>query len=356
MALGEGPAMTELIGRIRQDLAAGRFQEVVDLMQQTGMAAAADPEVFRLAARACRRLRYSAQAAAHMHAAVMLDPGNAEYWLDFAAISYEMRQLALAEYAWSRAESLGGALPPIAAREAARLARGEQPLDRDAITEAVMRLEPHPWLQAALTIDDAPSPDVTPVILDVLRARSVRATFFVVGEWAEDYPHLLTRTVEEGHMLYSHGWTHALFSELGGAAIADELERTEAVLRRFRPTPDPYPIRLPGGIGWPDARVHAAIRSWNDRAVLMHWNVDTHDCDAPAAFLDEQDVRLEARLRVFETILDPLFSAPILLTHDNLAENRRKPVAFFRSFFSTLIDEIHGLGMSFALPDLTHIA
>jgi peptidoglycan/xylan/chitin deacetylase (PgdA/CDA1 family) len=43
----------------------------------------------------------------------------------------------------------------------------------------------------ALTIDDAPHPAVTPKILEVLHALGVKATFFVIGSQAEQWPQLL---------------------------------------------------------------------------------------------------------------------------------------------------------------------
>ena len=48
--------------------------------------------------------------------------------------------------------------------------------------------------RVSLTFDDGPNPDATPVILDALRARGVRATFFVLGRHAERWPELVERT------------------------------------------------------------------------------------------------------------------------------------------------------------------
>lgn len=138
-----------------------------------------------------------------------------------------------------------------------------------------------------------------------------------------------------------------LFRLAGEASIAQELQLTEDVLARHRPTPSPYILRLPGGMGWREPRIHAAIKAWNDQSVLIHWNIDPRDHEAPMHFIDDDDVELEARLRILNMVLDPLFSAPILLTHDNLASSARKSPAFCIRFFGELVDTLQSLGMTF---------
>jgi len=67
-----------------------------------------------------------------------------------------------------------------------------------------------------ITFDDGPDPRWTPQILDILKARGVSATFFMVGANMEKYPDLVRRIVREGHTVGSHTYTHpniALVSE-----------------------------------------------------------------------------------------------------------------------------------------------
>ena len=59
-----------------------------------------------------------------------------------------------------------------------------------------------------LTFDDGPSPKVTPLVLDILKERGIKATFFVVGAFAEVYPDLVKRVVDEGHAVALHTYTH----------------------------------------------------------------------------------------------------------------------------------------------------
>jgi peptidoglycan-N-acetylglucosamine deacetylase len=62
--------------------------------------------------------------------------------------------------------------------------------------------------QVALTFDDGPNPDATPRILDTLAEYDVKATFFILGRYAERWPDLVHRAVREGHQVGNHGYFH----------------------------------------------------------------------------------------------------------------------------------------------------
>jgi len=59
----------------------------------------------------------------------------------------------------------------------------------------------------ALTFDDGPDPVDTPRLLDLLREKNVKATFFVVGKRAEQHPEIVRRAWEEGHLIGNHTWS-----------------------------------------------------------------------------------------------------------------------------------------------------
>jgi peptidoglycan-N-acetylglucosamine deacetylase len=61
---------------------------------------------------------------------------------------------------------------------------------------------------AALTFDDGPDPDATPLVLEVLADLGLRATFFMCGEQAERHPGLARRVADEGHAIGFHGHEH----------------------------------------------------------------------------------------------------------------------------------------------------
>lgn len=62
---------------------------------------------------------------------------------------------------------------------------------------------------AMLTFDDGPHPIYTPLILDMLRKYNVKATFFLIGRQAFQYPNLVNDIIKDGHAVGMHTFTHA---------------------------------------------------------------------------------------------------------------------------------------------------
>lgn len=60
----------------------------------------------------------------------------------------------------------------------------------------------------AFTFDDGPNPIYTPQLLDLLKINNMKATFFVVGSKAEQYPELIERMQAEGHLIGIHNYVH----------------------------------------------------------------------------------------------------------------------------------------------------
>ncbi|HVU21753.1 MAG TPA: polysaccharide deacetylase family protein, partial [Rhizomicrobium sp.] len=95
----------------------------------------------------------------------------------------------------------------------------------------------------ALTFDDGPDPEWTPTILNILRAKHVKATFFIIGENAEANPGLVSRILREGHELGNHTFTHPNLADTPAAGVSLELNATQRLvealtgrsMRLFRP-------------------------------------------------------------------------------------------------------------------------
>jgi len=83
----------------------------------------------------------------------------------------------------------------------------------------------------ALTFDAGSDRGYASQILDTLRDKGVRATFGMTGKWAEANPDLILRMVNEGHQLINHSWNHPSFPSLTSSQRADELRRTEEIVR-----------------------------------------------------------------------------------------------------------------------------
>lgn len=77
----------------------------------------------------------------------------------------------------------------------------------------------------ALTFDDGPNPEQTPQLLELLAEHDAKATFFLIGRWAEREPALIRRLVAEGHAIGNHTFVHPTMPAHGARWIRDDLRR-----------------------------------------------------------------------------------------------------------------------------------
>jgi peptidoglycan-N-acetylglucosamine deacetylase len=110
--------------------------------------------------------------------------------------------------------------------------------------------------EVALTFDDGPDPDSTPLILDLLERHSLSATFFIIGEKAEKYPELIKAITARGHGIGNHSHTHdyALMLRLP-STIQKEIHRCQEALSNLGTRPVFF--RPPVGITGP--RLESAL-------------------------------------------------------------------------------------------------
>lgn len=87
-----------------------------------------------------------------------------------------------------------------------------------------------PHSTIALTFDDGPHPVNTKRILEILRAHAVKATFFVSGDAAERYPHLLKAIHDDGHEIANHGYEHMRLSVVGYQRYAESVRKTSDII------------------------------------------------------------------------------------------------------------------------------
>lgn len=85
----------------------------------------------------------------------------------------------------------------------------------------------------AITFDDGPHPYYTEQLLNGLKERGVKATFFVTGMHAEQYPELIRRMSEEGHLIGNHTYSHMQLSSSNSEAFKEELVRTNETIEQL---------------------------------------------------------------------------------------------------------------------------
>ncbi|RCV47902.1 polysaccharide deacetylase family protein [Marinitenerispora sediminis] len=129
----------------------------------------------------------------------------------------------------------------------------------------------------ALTVDDGPDPRWTPMLLDVLAAHRVPATFFVVGARVTRHPELVRRVADAGHAIGNHTMTHPQpFAALPRSEIRREISGTQEAVRAAAGRA-PTLFRAPAG-GWSwtvltTAREHGLTP--------VDWSIDPKDWREP---------------------------------------------------------------------------
>ncbi len=131
----------------------------------------------------------------------------------------------------------------------------------------------------AMTFDDGPHPQNTPRLLDMLRERNIKATFYVIGRSVDLYPQVLRRTVAEGHEIGNHSTTHRLLSKLGDEELRQEVGRCQESVKRAAGV-TPATLRPPYG-GLLQRQRELVHREYGCPTIL--WSVDPLDWKRPGA-------------------------------------------------------------------------
>lgn len=98
----------------------------------------------------------------------------------------------------------------------------------------------------ALTFDDGPHPYYTQQLLDGLKERGARASFFVMGKQAEAYPDLILRMQTEGHLIGNHTYSHLQLGKGNRETFKSELVKTNELLLEITGE-EPQYVRPPYG-------------------------------------------------------------------------------------------------------------
>ena len=85
----------------------------------------------------------------------------------------------------------------------------------------------------AITFDDGPSGSWTPMLLDGLKERGVKGTFFLIGGNVEKYPEVVKRLHEEGHLIGNHTFHHVEITKLSEEEASREILDTNEAIRKI---------------------------------------------------------------------------------------------------------------------------
>src|SRR5256714_14976626 len=129
----------------------------------------------------------------------------------------------------------------------------------------------------ALTFDDGPNAKLTPKLLDLLAAHHIKATFFLIGENAAEYPDIVARERREGHEVANHSWSHPNFGKMSDEGVRSQLRRTDDAIRSATGS-RPTLMRPP--YGSVTARQKKWINQESGYRVIL-WDVDPLDWKRP---------------------------------------------------------------------------
>lgn len=125
----------------------------------------------------------------------------------------------------------------------------------------------------AMTFDDGPKPGQTDRLLDMLKERGIKATFFVIGQNVVQYPQLIQRMVAEGHEVANHSWNHPSLTKLSAAGVAEQIRKTDAAIVAAG-APQPTVMRPPYGAT--NAALNRRLNEEFGQKVVL-WDVDPLD-------------------------------------------------------------------------------
>jgi peptidoglycan/xylan/chitin deacetylase (PgdA/CDA1 family) len=126
--------------------------------------------------------------------------------------------------------------------------------------------------QVSLTFDDGPHPEHTPRLLDGLKARGIRATFFLLGRQVERHPEIVKRIAAEGHDVGHHSYTHGDPTTTSAIDLVREARQASALLERLVGRA-PRLYRPPHGKLTPAK----TLGLWGTRQTIVLWNQDPKD-------------------------------------------------------------------------------
>ena len=173
--------------------------------------------------------------------------------------------------------------------------------------------------KVAITFDDGPNPDYTEMLLSGLKERGVNATFFLLGKEVEQYPEIVKKIHEGGHLIGTHSYEHVNLSNLTDAAAIEQVDKTNAAIYDITGKHPEY-IRPPYGC-W------KCNLDYETKMIEVLWDVDPKDWAT-----DNSGV-------IAKRVIDKVGENDIILLHD--ASESSVKAAF------AIIDELGKEGYTF---------
>ena len=176
----------------------------------------------------------------------------------------------------------------------------------------------------AFTFDDGPS-ITTEKLLDELKMRNVKATFFVLGEKCEKFPLILKKIADDGHQVGVHSYNHRNFYGLNIAQLDFQVNSTVNIIKKITG-------KVPNILRPSYGNVSKNIKKVSSLPIIL-WSIDT------------KDWKIKSPKRLFENNIDKIGDGDIVLFHDIFESSIDGALMLIdalkkRNFIFVTIDEI----------------
>lgn len=148
----------------------------------------------------------------------------------------------------------------------------------------------------ALTFDDGPHPDYTKKLLEGLKKRDVKVTFFLIGKSIDGNEDLVKQMKSDGHLIGNHGHDHVIFTKEHSDEVCQEVNQTNQKIFEITGEMPTY-VRPPFG-------------NWNEKLecivpmTVVFWDVDTLDW------------KTQNKNQIVQYVLKKVDNNNIILMHD----------------------------------------
>jgi peptidoglycan/xylan/chitin deacetylase (PgdA/CDA1 family) len=168
--------------------------------------------------------------------------------------------------------------------------------------------------KVVFTFDDGPNDGFTLILLGLLNKYEIKAVFFVVGKYAEDFPEIISAMVESGHEVYGHSYLHnQRYDSMTIDEVKSDIKRTNNSISEYS---DLSYYRFPGGGGHFDEKYLALLSDCGSKYVA-HWSSHCSDSDIIECTSNKKNRLVEYLIRIAELLEGVAVNGNIILLHDN---------------------------------------
>lgn len=182
----------------------------------------------------------------------------------------------------------------------------------------------------ALSFDDGPNEPFTSQVVEILKDKKAKATFFVIGDNCARFPEAVKRLADEGFEIGNHTWTHDVLPLKPPSRIREEIEKTSELIANITGR-RPALFRAPHG--WRNPWVNGIAREQGCTPVA--WTLGVWDTDRPGA------------REILHRTLKGATDGCILLLHDGRGTEHGTDSSQLVEALPGIIDELRRRGFEF---------